>query len=135
MSVVKLNTAKDLRRSDNAQSHIFWKLQKSPLVGFPEDSEFTYKTVPIGVISPVGACAVLTHVARKPLRRIVARTPESFEKAPGYILTHYIDTLECGHQIVTYSGEESKRKRGCQECLDAQIAAKKPVQSTRKKVA
>jgi len=64
-------------------------------------------------------------VARKPLRRIVARTPESYEKAPGYILTHYIDTLECGHQIVTYSGEESKKKRGCQDCLDAIIASKK----------
>jgi hypothetical protein len=131
MSVYKLNTAKDLRRSDNAQYHILGKLAPR-LVGFPEteqESEYVYKT------SPLGGKKFGLQV-RKPLRRIVARTPESFEKAPGYILTHYIDTLECGHQIVTYSGEESKKKRGCQDCLDARIAAKKPVQSvTGKKVA
>jgi hypothetical protein len=120
MTVAKLNTANDLRKPDNGQ--VAYILTSPPkLVGFPENSEYVYKTSPLG-----GKKFGLQ--ARKPLRRIVARTPESFEKAPGYVLTHYIDTLECGHQITTYSEEIYKTRRGCQDCLDAQIAAKKPVQ-------
>ena len=122
MSVVNINAAKVLRRTDNVQSHILCPVPH--IVGFPEtgqESEFVYKTSPLS-----GKKFGLQ--ARKPLRRVVARAPEYFEKAPGYILVHYIDTLECGHQITTYSGEESKRKRGCQECLDAIIAAKKSPQ-------
>jgi hypothetical protein len=133
MIVDKLNTAKGLRRSDKwPMTYILLNSPKRLAVAFPEteqESSFVHKT------SPLSGKKFALH-ARKPLRRIVARTPESYEKAPGYILTHYIDTLECGHQITTYSGEESKKKRGCQDCLDAQIAAKKPAQSvTGRKVA
>jgi hypothetical protein len=57
----------------------------------------------------------------KPIRRVVARTPETWEKAPGYFFTHYIDTLSCGHQIETYSHEAFKKRRGCKECGEAQM--------------
>jgi hypothetical protein len=60
---------------------------------------------------------------RKPLRRIVARTPVTHEYKPhsSYFLTYYIDTLECGHQIETYAFEAYKKRRGCGECSEAQL--------------
>lgn len=84
-----------------------------------QDDGFVIKTVPLGVVSQVGACVVRTHLARKPFRLIVARFPELWEVRPDYWLVHYLDTLSCGHQVITYSGEEFKKRRGCQACLDA----------------
>lgn len=125
MSVVNINTAKGLRRSDNGSYRILCEAKsRAKLCTFPAsdarlESEFVYKTVPLGIASHAGACARPAHTNRKPVRLIIARTPETWEKAPGYLLTHYNDTLSCGHQVVTHSFEASKKRRGCQECLDA----------------
>jgi len=93
----------------------FPKLESSPF-HFPEsvkDEGFVIKTVPLSLTFPA--------LVRKPLRRIVARFPETFEHRPdsGYFLTYFLDTLSCGHQIATHSFEAGKKRRGCQECLEA----------------
>lgn len=130
MSVINFNTAKYSRRTDKTVQRILRKQSAPPakLFNFPKSeqsdfrltSEFVYKTVPLG-ITPGGACVVRTHLARKPLRLIVARTPVRFELKPksGYFLTYYTDVLSCGHQVTTYSIDQVKKRRGCQLCLDA----------------
>lgn len=85
---------------------------------FRTDSEFVYKTVPLGIVRG-GACAVRAHLSRKPLRLIIARTPIPYTLSSGWSGTYYIETLSCGHQIDSHRGEEFKKRRGCQECLDA----------------
>lgn len=59
-------------------------------------------------------CPMITR--RNPVRRIMAHTPETGEKAPGYFLTHDIDRLECAHQLETYAFEAYKKRRGCHDC-------------------
>ncbi len=118
MSVAYLNTAKSLRKPDNGlATDILTSSRK--VVPFPAsdsrlNSEFVYKTVPLGV-GCAGACVrTMTH---KPIRKIVARFPEMWEVQPGYSLTIYRDTLACSHQVITYGFEAGKNTRGCEECL------------------
>lgn len=131
MSVINFNTAKPLRKGDNGEYHILCKRKPAPadLFHFPKlesspfhfpntvkEEGFVIKTVPLGVVSSASKMVW----PRKPVRRIVARTPETSPYRPGssYLLTHYLDTLECGHQVTTYKFEEFKKRRGCQLCLD-----------------
>jgi len=111
--------------SDNGRHQILCKVVSiASSSDFRQESEFVYKTSPLG-IRRGGACAVLTHVARKPLRLIVARFPVSFEVAPDYLLTYFQDTLSCGHQVITYSHEQARKRRGCDECLEQAISLPK----------
>lgn len=125
MSVINFNTAKPLRKGDNGEylvlcpTHFPAKVCSISASDYRLDSEFLYKTSPLGIVRG-GACAVRAHTDRKPLRLIVARTPvtEPYRPNLNYFLTHYIDTLSCGHQVITYKFEEFKKRRGCQLCLD-----------------
>jgi len=112
--------------SDNDKQQILCKVVSiDSSSDFRTTSEFVYKTVPLG-ITRGGACVVRTHLARKPLRLIIARFPVIFEVAPDYLLTYYQDTLSCGHQVITYSHEQAKKRRGCEHCLAASLFASEP---------
>jgi hypothetical protein len=155
-----INTANDLRRTDNVQDQILCKpelkqragsqpasggrsaepgrdrppsLDKSgrllhfpdpatlPCSDFRTDSEYVYKTSPLGLGSPAG-----THLARKPFRLVIARTLLCAESA--IVTKVYLEKLECGHEITSFSDfywdetshlincEPKAKRRGCEEC-------------------
>ena len=74
------------------------------------------------------------HGKLRLLRLVVERLPQNFtpyKHVPEYRLTYYIETLECGHKVVSYPqcGPPTKR-RNCGVCaLAASLPEKKPAVS------
>jgi hypothetical protein len=74
------------------------------------------------------------HGKLRLLRLVVERLPQNFTPyahVPEYRLTYYIETLECGHKVVSYPqcGPPTKR-RNCGACaLAASLPEKKPAVS------
>lgn len=79
-----------------------------------------------------------TAVAQNPLRIITSRIPV-FEDLYGdgsQKLTHYLEGLDCSHQVITYLigiGEEKSKRRRCEICGEIARASipRKPVESAR----
>lgn len=90
----------------------------------------------VGFSTSFVSASSTASVPRNPLRLIVSRSShfEDFYQDGTLRLAYFLDTLECGHQQITYLVDMSggvKRHR-CPECGQAQVLAlppKKPAAS------
>lgn len=67
---------------------------------------------------------------KNPLRKITSRFPQYYVSLfdNNYRLGWYLDTLECGHQVLAFAiGDTSNRRHRCSKC--APLPQKKPVES------
>lgn len=90
------------------------------------DSEHVIKTVPLGH----GLLGSRTTQAalRNPLRRIVARFPV-YELVwnDEHEIVYYLDSLECGHQLVVYPQvcTSGQKRHQCIPCGEQKISVEK----------
>lgn len=124
--------------SDNEGYQVLCKIDQAELLL----CEFPGLSFPETVVTPISYLALrgftvstTLSVPKNPLRLVTARISEfgDLYHDGTYKLLWYLDTLECGHQVVVcypFNPETGSRRHRCAECA-AVVQAKKPAQSAK----